>query len=59
MYTNTTVSEMNDPHIQRLYLNDWPQRDAVYEIEFTDDELQSNRTFCKGVSKLITGKLSI
>lgn len=44
--------------MQRVPLSDWPQREAAYEVEFTDDELHSNETFCKGISKTISGKLN-
>lgn len=44
--------------MQQLHLYDWPQRDAIYQIEFNDSELQSNETFCKGISKTITGGLN-
>lgn len=49
---------MNDPHVQRIHLNDSPQIDAVYEVNFSDDEIKSNKIFYKGISKHISGKLN-
>ena len=49
---------MNDPHVQRIHLNDDPQLNAVYEVHFSDDEINLNRIFFKGISKHISGKLN-
>ena len=49
---------MNDPHVQRIHLNDDPQLNAVYEVHFSDDEINSNKIFFKGISKHISGKLN-
>lgn len=59
-YNGTTYLEQNsngvlNPHIHRIRLDDgtW---DALYEVEFTDEQLQSHDQFFKGVSKSIYGK---
>lgn len=49
---------MNDPHVQRIHLEDEPQLNAVYEVRFSDDEINSNNIFFKGISKHISGKLN-
>lgn len=53
-YNGTTVIENAEiPYVQRIDLFDGP-RIEVYEVEFTKDELQSNETFCRGISKIIS-----
>lgn len=55
-YNGTTFYASNDPHVQRIHLNDGPQRNDTYEVNFTDDEIDSNDTFCKGISKILSGE---
>ncbi|XP_055301979.1 uncharacterized protein LOC129568316 [Sitodiplosis mosellana] len=46
-YNGTTFYESNDPYVQRIHLDDGTQRNDTYEMNFTDDEINSNDTFCK------------
>lgn len=55
-YNGTTFYESNDPHVQRIHLDDGSQRNDTYEINFTDEEVNSNDTFCKGISKILSGE---
>lgn len=50
---------LHDPHVQRIHLDDGYQRNDVYEVIFTDEELNSNATFCRGISRIISGKLTL
>ncbi|XP_055316904.1 uncharacterized protein LOC129576220 [Sitodiplosis mosellana] len=52
-YNGTTYIESNDPHVQRIAASDGGFK-GLYEVNFTDDELSSTDTFCKGISKLIS-----
>lgn len=52
----TQYNEMNDPHEQRIAVVDFPHCDGVYEVNFTDNELDSNETFCKGIKTVISRK---
>lgn len=52
----TQYNEKNDPHEQQIAVVDFPHCDGVYEVDFTDDELESNETFCKGIKTLISRK---
>lgn len=54
----TQQNTKHDSHIQNVYLVDFPNCDGIYEVKFTADELQSNETFCKGISNVISRKLS-
>lgn len=56
-YNGTTSYDVDDPMVQRIHLLDMPQLDGQYEVDFTDVELQSSETFCKGISKVIGSKL--
>lgn len=51
------MNETKDPHVQRIHLKDDSQLDAVYEVNFSDNEINSNKTFCKSISKHISGEL--
>lgn len=55
----TGKDESGDPLEQRIALVDYPYCDGVYEVKFTVNELNSDETFCKGVSSVISRKLSI
>lgn len=48
--------ESGSPLEQRIALVDYPYCDGVYEVKFTEKELQSDETFCKGVSSVISRK---
>lgn len=48
-----TKNETNDPHVQQVTLLDDLRYYGVYEVMFTDEELHSNGTFCKGISKIV------
>lgn len=50
----TLYNEMNDPHEQKIAVVDFPYCDGVYEVNFTDDELESNETFCKGIRSVLS-----
>lgn len=50
---------MNDPHEQKIAVVDFPYCDGVYEVNFTDDELESNETFCKGIRNVLSRKFFI
>lgn len=52
------MNETDNPHVQRIHLDDDPQLDAVYEVNFSDNEINSNKTFCKSISKHISGELN-
>lgn len=52
----TKYNEVNDPHEQQIALVDFPYCDGVYEVKFSDAELQSNTTFCKGISTVLSRK---
>lgn len=54
-YNGITFYESDDPHVQRIKLDDTNQF-GLYEINFTDDEIHSNETFCRGITKKISGK---
>lgn len=51
--------ESGDPLEQRVAIVDYPYCDGVYEGKFTENELQSDETFCKGVSSVISRKESV
>lgn len=55
-YNGTTYYETKKPHLQRIHLLDEPQHNGIYEVEFTEAELKSSNTFCKGISQLIMRK---
>lgn len=57
-FNGTTLNEVNDPHVQRIHLKDDTQLDAVYEVNFSDNEINSNEKFFKGISKHIFVKLN-
>lgn len=53
MYNGTTkVVNEDNLRVQHLELNE-SLLHAVYEIEFTEDELHANETFCKGITDTI------
>lgn len=55
-YNGTTyIEDAEIPSVQRLNLNDG-RIQYVYEVEFSDDELQSNETFCRGIFKLVSSQ---
>lgn len=56
-FNGTTLNEMNDPNVQRIHLDDSNQFKAVYEVNFSNNEINSNETFCKGISKTISSEL--
>lgn len=47
---------MDDPHVQRIDLNDGNQLKGMYQVDFSDAEVNSNETFCKGISKILSGE---
>lgn len=51
------VNEDN-PNVQQLELNE-SLLHAVYEIQFTENELHGNETFCKGISDTIYRQYTI
>lgn len=53
MYNGTTENELNDPHAQIVRLMDPYRIKGVYKMQFTDSELSSVETFCKGISGII------
>lgn len=53
-YEGTTFTVNKNLHVQRFDLKD-TQLDATYEIDLTSDELETNRTFCKHLSRTISG----
>lgn len=53
-YNGTTYVEMKDPLVQRLRIDD--ARHPVYEVAFTQNELQAKETLCKD-AMFISGKL--
>lgn len=55
-FNGTTFYEVDDPHVQRIHLEDGNQLDGVYLVKFTDDELGSLNAFCKGISDIISGE---
>lgn len=55
-FNGTTYYEVDDPHVQRIHVEDGNQLDGVYRVKFTDDELNSLNAFCKGISDTISGE---
>lgn len=55
-YNGTTYWEAEDPLVQLIHLDDGNQRDDIYQIVFTPDELHSSCTFCRGITKVISRK---
>lgn len=45
-----------DPHVQRIHLEDGNQLNAIFQIVFTSDELMSKDTFCRGITKVVSRK---
>lgn len=54
-YEGTTFSVNKNPLVLRFNLTD-SQFDATYEIDLVPDELDSKLTFCKEVSRTISGR---
>lgn len=54
LYSGIFMVVNKNPHVQRFDLKD-TQLDATYEIDLTSDELETNRTFCKHLSRTISG----
>ncbi|XP_055304793.1 uncharacterized protein LOC129569698 [Sitodiplosis mosellana] len=48
-----TKNETFEPNVQHVTLLDDLRYYGVYEVRFTDEELHSNATFCKGISKIV------
>lgn len=55
-FNGTTVYETDDPHVQRIDLDDGNQLHAKYQVDFSDAEINSNATFCRGISKILAGE---
>ncbi|XP_055301982.1 uncharacterized protein LOC129568319 [Sitodiplosis mosellana] len=53
LYNGTTIWEDGNPRLQKIYLKDLQIYDAKYEIELTENVLNSNATFCKGISRTV------
>lgn len=53
-YNGTTYVEMNGPLVQHLRIDD--ARHPVYEVTFTQNELQSKESLCKD-TMFISGKI--
>lgn len=53
-YINT--NESNDPLVQFINLKDGSQRDDIYQVNFTNEELDSNEIFCRRTTKTIQRK---
>lgn len=50
-HNGTTVSESNDSHVQLIKVNKITWK-GLYKVNFTDDEIISNGTFCNGVKDI-------
>lgn len=55
-YNGTTYIEAEDPLVQIIHLEDGVQRNDIYQIVFTPEELHSSDTFCRGITKTISRK---
>lgn len=55
-YNGTTfIEDAGSPSVQRFTLDDG-SRHSIYEVVFTGHELRSDQTFCRGISKIISGQ---
>lgn len=57
VYNGITVSEEENPVLQTIYFKDLDMYDVKYEIELTENQRNSDVTFCRGISKKIWGKI--
>ncbi|XP_055301983.1 uncharacterized protein LOC129568320 [Sitodiplosis mosellana] len=53
-YNGTTYIKADDPQVQHIRISDWPQRRGEYEVGFSNQELDSQSTFCKGISRTVS-----
>lgn len=53
-YNWTTYFEAENLHVQLIHSDDDNQRDDIYQIIFTPEELDSNDTFCRGITKIVS-----
>lgn len=55
-YNGTTNYELRDPHVQHIQIDDngGVICHDIYQVIFTDEELQTNGTFSKGISKTVS-----
>lgn len=51
--TYIDTHETNDPLVQFIHLEDGNQRDNIYQVDLTNEELNSNEIFCRGITKTI------
>lgn len=61
-YKGESKQNTNDPHLHTIQFDAFPIHKSQYEVKFTENELQSSETFCKGISKIISviyGKWSL
>lgn len=60
-FTGETFYDINlpNPQKQRIHLSDSWLEDYVLAVEFTEHELNATKTFCKGISEIISSKLNV